>query len=382
MEKKSLKIGMLGFGSMGRTHTFVIKNLPFFYPDLGFDVEVAGVCTTTIEKSKRVCDTYGIKIATVNEDDLIYSPDIDIIDVCTPNIFHFDTLMKALDAGKHIYCEKPLCITYEQARIVAEKAREKNVTCGVVFHNRHMAPLTRAKQLVDEGRIGRILSFHAVYYHSSCADPAKKAGWKQNKDICGGGVLFDLGSHVLDTVTHLCGDVESVMGMEQIAYPTRLGMNGETWQTNADEAFYMLCRLPEGGCGTVVASKVHTGTNDDLAIEIYGERGALKYSLMDPNWLYFYDNTTPDAPIGGERGFTRIECVGRYEAPGGVFPSPKAPAGWLRAHSTSYMKFLSAVDRGEKFSPDFDQGARVQRIMEAAYRSAELGRFVDVGEIR
>ena len=126
MEKKSLKIGMLGFGSMGRTHTFVIKNLPFFYPDLGFDVEVAGVCTTTIEKSKRVCDTYGIKIATVNEDDLIYSPDIDIIDVCTPNIFHFDTLMKALDAGKHIYCEKPLCITYEQARIVAEKAREKN----------------------------------------------------------------------------------------------------------------------------------------------------------------------------------------------------------------------------------------------------------------
>ena len=382
MEKKSLKIGMLGFGSMGRTHTFVIKNLPFFYPDLGFDVEVAGVCTTTIEKSKRVCDTYGIKIATVNEDDLIYSPDIDIIDVCTPNIFHFDTLIKALDAGKHIYCEKPLCITYEQARIVAEKAREKNVTCGVVFHNRHMAPLTRAKQLVDEGRIGRILSFHAVYYHSSCADPAKKAGWKQNKDICGGGVLFDLGSHVLDTVTHLCGDVESVMGMEQIAYPTRLGMNGETWQTNADEAFYMLCRLPDGGCGTVVASKVHTGTNDDLAIEIYGERGALKYSLMDPNWLYFYDNTTPDAPIGGERGFTRIECVGRYEAPGGVFPSPKAPAGWLRAHSTSYMKFLSAVDRGERFSPDFDQGARVQRIMEAAYRSAELGRFVDVGEIR
>ena len=382
MEKKSLKIGMLGFGSMGRTHTFVIKNLPFFYPDLGFDVEVAGVCTTTIEKSKRVCDTYGIKIATVNEDDLIYSPDIDIIDVCTPNIFHFDTLMKALDAGKHIYCEKPLCITYEQARMVAEKAREKNVTCGVVFHNRHMAPLARAKQLVDEGRIGRILSFHAVYYHSSCADPAKKAGWKQNRDICGGGVLFDLGSHVLDTVTHLCGDVESVMGMEQIAYPTRLGMNGETWQTNADEAFYMLCRLPEGGCGTIVASKVHTGTNDDLAIEIYGERGALKYSLMDPNWLYFYDNTTPDAPIGGERGFTRIECVGRYEAPGGVFPSPKAPAGWLRAHSTSYMKFLSAVDCGEKFSPDFDQGARVQRIMEAAYRSAELGRFVDVGEIR
>ncbi len=382
MEKKTFKIGMLGFGSMGRTHTFVIKNFPFFYPDLGFDAEVAGVCTTTVEKSQRVCDKYGIKIATVNEDDLIYSPDIDIIDICTPNIFHFDTIIKALDAGKHIYCEKPLCVTYEQAKIAADKAKEKGITCGVVFHNRHMAPLTRARQLVDEGRLGRILSFHAAYYHSSCADPAKKAGWKQNKDICGGGVLFDLGSHVLDTVTYLCGDIESVMGMEQIAYPNRLGMNGETWQTNADEAFYMLCRLPDGGCGTVIASKVHTGTNDDLTIEVYGERGALKYSLMDPNWLYFYDNTTPDAPIGGRRGFTRIECVGRYEAPGGVFPSPKAPAGWLRAHSTSYMKFLSAVFNGKKFSPDFEDGAKVQRIMEAAYRSSELGRFVDVGDVR
>ena len=382
MNKKTLKIGMLGFGSMGKTHTFVINNLPFFYPSLDFSAEVAGVCTTTMEKSRRVCEEYGIKIATTNEDDLIYSPDIDVIDVCTPNVLHFDTVIKALDAGKHIYCEKPLCITYEQAKTAANKAKEKDVTCGVVFHNRHMAPLTRAKQLIDEGKLGRILSFHAVYYHSSCADPAKKAGWKQNKDICGGGVLFDLGSHVLDTVTYLCGDIESVMGMEQIAYPTRLGMNGEKWQTNADEAFYMLCKLPEGCCGTVIASKVHTGTNDDLAIEIYGERGALKYSLMDPNWLYFYDNTIPDTPIGGERGFTRIECVGRYEAPGGVFPSPKAPAGWLRAHVTSYMKFLSAVHSNEKFSPDFEDGATVQRIMEAAYRSAELGRFVDVGEIR
>ncbi len=382
METKTLKIGMLGFGSMGRTHTYVIKNLPFFYPSLAFKASVAGVCTTTIEKSREVCRTHGIELATVNEDDLIYSPDIDIIDICTPNIFHFDTIMKALDAGKHIYCEKPLCITYEQARLAAEKAREKGVTCGVVFHNRHMAPLTRAKQLIDGGRLGRILSFHAVYYHDSCTNPNRKAGWKQNKEICGGGTLFDLGSHVLDTVTYLCGDIESVMGMDQIAFPDRMGMGGEAWQTNADEAFYMLCKLRDGGRGTVIASKVHAGTNDDLAIEVYGERGALKYSLMDPNWLYFYDSTKPDSPMGGERGFTKIECVGRYEAPGGVFPSSKAPAGWLRAHLTSYMKFLSAVDKGEKFSPDFDQGARVQRLMEAAYRSAELGAFVSVGDIK
>ena len=131
-----------------------------------------------------------------------------------------------------------------------------------------------------------------------------------------------------------------------------------------------LLAVTEGGAhGTVTVGKLQVGTNDDLAFEIYGERGALRFSLMEPNWLYFYDGTAPNGPIGGERGFTKIECVGRY--PNLIFPSPKAPAGWLYGHLASMHAYLSAVASHTPFAPSFADGAYVQAVMDAAYRSAE-----------
>ena len=381
MQKKKLKIGMLGFGSMGKTHTYAIKNLPFFYPSLPFDAEFFGVCTKTPEKAEYAKSTFGYGKATTNEDELIFCDDVDIIDISTPNIYHFETLMKAIEAGKHIYCEKPLCISLDEAQKIENAAKKKGNIFGMVFNNRFIPAIMRAKQLIDEGRIGRILSFSAAYYHSSATDINKNAGWKQNKDICGGGVLFDLGSHVIDLVHFLCGDIESVSAKSQIAYPTRCGMNGEAWQTNADEAFYMLCTLASGGVGTITASKVHTGANDDVVLEIYGEKGALKYSLMDCEWLHFYDNEAKPSPLGGEKGFTKIECVGRYDAPGGVFPSPKAPVGWLMGHVTNYMEFLSSVYEERQPCPSLSDGVYVQRVMEAGYKSDTLRRWIKVSDL-
>ncbi len=382
MKKEKLKIGMLGFGSMGKAHTYALKNLPFFYPTLPFSAELSGVCTKTAEKAEYAKNTFGYKLATTNEDELIYSDDVDVIDVSTPNIFHFKTLMKAIEAGKYIYCEKPLCISFDEAKILRDEAKKKGVIFGMVFNNRFIPAVMRAKQLIDEGRIGRILSFNASYYHSSATDVNKNAGWKQNKDICGGGVLFDLGSHVIDLVHYLCGEIDSLSAVGQIAYPTRAGMDGKEWQTNADEAFYMLCSLKCGAVGTITASKIHTGANDDIFIEIYGEKGALKYSLMECEWLHFYDNHAKDAPLGGEKGFTKIECVGRYDAPGGVFPSPKAPVGWLMGHVANYMSFLSSVYERKQPSPGIDDGVYVQKVMEAGYKSASLGRTVKIDEIQ
>ena len=150
-------------------------------------------------------------------------------------------------------------------------------------------------------------------------------------------------------------------------------MDGMPWKTNADEAFYMLAKLKSGACGTISASKVAVGANDDISLEISGEKGALRFSLMDPNWLYFYDNTLPEQPLGGSRGYTRVECVGRYPEPGGSFPSPKASSSWLRGHVGSMYHFLDSVYHNVQDAPDFRDGAYVQSVMAAAYRSAELG---------
>ena len=366
-----MNIGLLGFGSMGRTHSYSIANLNFFYGELPFEAKIAGVCTRNFENAQKAARVFSLGKAYKDEDEMINDPSIDVIDICTPNLYHYDAIKKAVNAGKHVYCEKPLCVTYAQAAEVAALVKEKGVTAQIVFNNRWMAPSMKAKELITSGALGDILSFRIAYLHSSCADPDKKAGWKQNSDICGGGVLFDLGSHIIDLIYYLCGEFDEVTGMSKIAYPTRKGMDGDSWETNADEAFYMMAKLKSGATGTIEASKITVGANDDLTFEIYGTRGSVRFDLMEPNWLHFYDNTIVmgSGELGGGKGFQKIECVGRYPAPGGIFPGVKAPVGWLRGHITSMHNFLSAAHAGKTAYPSFDDAAHVQKVMEAAYAS-------------
>ena len=368
-----MKIGMIGCGSMGRTHAFALENMKYFYSPLPFEATLDAVCAAHYESAVKAAEQFGASRAVFTEDELIGDPSIEVIDICTPNIYHYETIKKAIAAGKHIYCEKPLCVTEAQAKEVAALAKEKNVTAQIVFNNRFLAPVLRAKELIEEGRLGPIVTFRAAYLHSSATDTKKKAGWKQDRDICGGGVLFDLGSHVIDLVQYLCGPIGTVSGQSQIYYKERTGRTGESWQTNADEAFYLTCGMDSGAVGTITVSKLNIGANDDLTLEIYGEKGALKFDLMDLNWLWFYDGAKQDGAIGGERGFTRIECVSRYPAPGGVFPGIKAPSGWLRGHIGSLFSFLSSVEAHTPASPSFDDGARVQAVMERAYQSDKDG---------
>lgn len=374
-----MKIGLLGFGFMGKTHAYAIDNLRYFFCDGYDDVKIVSVCTTRVETAEKASRIYGIPKYTTNEDDIIFDPDIDVIDICTPNIFHYESVKKALNAGKHVYCEKPLTVTYEQAKELSDLADEKGVKCQMVFNNRFMPAVMKAKEIVDSGRLGNTVSFRFVYRHASCTDPCKKAGWKQNADVCGGGVLFDLGSHAIDLCRYLCGEIESVSGRSQIYYKTRAGMNGESWNTNADEAFYMTASLKNGGVGTIEANKLAIGTNDELGFDIFGEKGALSYSLMQPNYLRFYDGSRDNGYIGGDRGFTDIETVGRYPLPGGIFPSFKAPVGWLMGHVESYRSFISAVKEDKECCPSFRDGAAVQKIMECAYQSdKENGVFIKI----
>ena len=272
-----MRIGLMGFGSMGKTHLYCVQNLKYFF-DTDLDVKIVSVCTRNIENAKKASLQYGIDSYTDNEDDIIYDKSIDAIDICTPNIYHYATAKKAILAGKHVYCEKPLAISYEEARELAVLAKKHKVKCHMVFNNRFLSPILRAKQLIDEGKLGRIMSFSGAYLHSSALD-VNKTGWKQDKDICGGGVLFDLGSHITDLIYYLCGKFKSVIGKSQIAYPTRIGVSGSEWQTNADEAFYMLATLENGAMGTITVSKITTGANDDLSFEIHGEKGSLKFDL-------------------------------------------------------------------------------------------------------
>ncbi len=375
--KKELRIGLCGFGAMGKTHAFAVSALPYYYSPLPFKATVHGLCTAHPERTRTFCDTYGIPVAAEHEDELIADPSVDIIDICTPNPFHYETALRAMHAGKHVLCEKPLCATAAQAQELAAVAKERGLICGTVFNNRFLAPVLRAQQLVCEGTLGRLLSFRFDYLHNSCLDPTRKVGWKQTA-AAAGGTLMDLGPHILDLCTCLCGSISSLFAVGQIGIPTHENPDGTVFHTDADESVYMTLTMQNGATGMLCASKLCIGENDGLTFALYGTEGALKFDLMEPSWLYFYNKNALHAPIGGNAGFTRIECVGRYPAPGGIFPSPKAPDGWLRGHIGSMYAYLSAVACGTPFTPSFADGAYVQKLIDAAATSMREGRTVSL----
>lgn len=375
---KTIKIGIIGWGFMGRTHAHALRAMPLFYPGAGFRAEIAGICSRRLEKAREAAEELNVPYYTDDYRQLLAREEIDAVSVCTPNALHEEIALAALKAGKHLYIDKPLADTAQGARRIADQAEKSGVFTRMVFNNRYLPVTLRARELVDQGRIGRVLSFEGRYLHSGSIDPNKPIGWKQTLQ---GGVLLDLGSHVLDLITWLCGYPEAVFCAQRTLYATRPTREGGATRDLSDDQTLMLLRLPGGAMGQVEASKIASGANDELTVEIRGEKGALAFDLMQPNYLRFYDNTRPEAPLGGERGFQWIETVARYPAPGGTFLPPKNSIGWDRGHLHCYYTFLDCLARGTAPDNGVGEGARLQMLMERAAQSAAQGRWVDTGDL-
>lgn len=375
---KTIKIGIIGWGFMGRTHAHALRAMPLFYPGAGFRAEIAGICSRRLEKAREAAEELNVPYYTDDYRQLLAREEIDAVSVCTPNALHEEIALAALKAGKHLYIDKPLADTAQGARRIADQAKKSGVFTRMVFNNRYLPVTLRARELVDQGRIGRVLSFEGRYLHSGSIDPNKPIGWKQTLQ---GGVLLDLGSHVLDLITWLCGYPEAVFCAQRTLYATRPTREGGATRDLSDDQTLMLLRLPGGAMGQVEASKIATGANDELTVEIRGEKGALAFDLMQPNYLRFYDNTRPEAPLGGERGFQWIETVARYPAPGGTFLPPKNSIGWDRGHLHCYYTFLDCLARGAAPDNGVGEGARLQMLMERAAQSAAQGSWVDTGDL-
>ena len=372
---KEYGVGIIGMGFMGKTHTFAYKTMPFYYPNLPYKANLIGACNRSLPAAEYARDSLGFAYATQNEDDIFNDDRIQLVHICTPNEFHYSQVKKALAAGKHVYCDKPLTLTLAEAEELAELAEKSGKTAQVAFQNRFFPATLRARQLVEEGRIGEILCFRGEYLHSGAVDANRPMGWKQGET---GGVLLDLGSHILDLVGTLVGRYESVFANKRVLYAERPGKDGKMHQITKEDHVTMLLTLANGATGTIEASKIATGVDDELRFEIHGTKGALKFHVMQPNTLWFYDNTKPEGVYGGERGFTAIECTARYAPPGNVFPSQKNGIGWIRSHCHSLYTFVDNVYNGRPGDPSFADGAYIQRVMACAAESAERGCVVKI----
>lgn len=374
---KEYRVGLLGMGMIGTVHAHCINALPFHYQNLPFRAKLTGVYNRTYEKASEAVKQYGFEFAAKTIDELISRDDIDVIDICLPNHLHEECVIKALEAGKHVYCEKPLCVSYEGALRMEAAAKKSGKKIQLAFNNRFYPAVMRAKELMDEGRLGRLLSFEAAYNHSSNIDPNKAFAWRFSKEYTGGGTLADMGSHVLDMITYLAGDFSRINAVMQTAVKQR--PSGEKMKdVEVEDAAYITAQLKNGAMGTISASKLATGTNEELYVRLYGDKGALRFDAEQPGYIEFYDNTEKSGPLGGERGFKRIESCQRYDEPGGHMPPPKMTLGWLRSHVHSMYSFFDCIYRDVECEPSLKDGIYNQYLLEKAYESAEKGTWINL----
>jgi predicted dehydrogenase len=387
MKYESIGIGIAGYGMIGKLHTMNYRMLKHIYPGRLPELRLSCVMTSSAESAEKARTEGGFPSCTASLKELVHDPSVDAVDVSLPNQLHREAVLEAVSVGKAVYCEKPLAGNIDDARTIYEAVREQQTPFGMVFQYRFLPAVVKAKELLDSGAVGRIYSYRAEYLHSGYQDPERPISWRMKREEGGSGALGDLGSHVIDLMRYLLGDYAGVSCLLKTFIPERPAASGssEKAPVTVDDAAWIRAEMQNGAVGTIEVSRFAAGTLDDLSFRIYGEHGSLRFSLMDPNFLYWFDagDSEPAGAAGaaGSRGWKQLQTVQHY--PDAVIPPGRAPIGWNRAHAENQYRFLEAVSENRTCSPGIDDGMNVQLVIDAAERSAlHNGRMTDVQPLK
>lgn len=380
-QQKHLNVGLIGFGFIGKVHAWSHQNLPWYYTDFPVTTRITHVCTSRAETAAAAQALTGAKVATTHPEAVWGDPAVDLVHICTPNNLHAVDIRGALGHGKRVYCDKPLTATLTEAQaLLQDFPDELERAVGMTFQWRFFPSTIRAAELVKSGALGRILSFRASYLHAGSADPDAPLKWKLSA-AAGGGVIADLSSHVFDLMCSLGAAFTRVQAQTNIAFETRppLGAHDTEERLRVDAEDYVAtlleARFPGSetpAVGTMEASKIATGTEDELKFEVHGTKGALRFDGMAPHYLEHYDATAASP------GWTRLATGQRYGQPANGFPTPKASLGWMRSHIACLAGCLAAFARDEAPQPNGLHGVENMRVLEAVKQSAAGGSAVDI----
>jgi len=372
---RELRIGIIGFGQMGRIHAYAYRSIPLYYDGHPCNIILKGVCDADETLAKKGVTQAGFEFYTTDYRELVARKDIDIINICTPNKMHFDAVLAALKNGKHVYCEKPLTLDEAKARELVRVADGSGLKHQITSEYRFIPAIMKAKELIEQGFVGRVFHFRGVYLHSGYIDPRRPREWRMQKDMIGGGVLVDLGPHLLDIMHFLVGDVDEAAGTMETFFkerplpedPTKMG------KVEVEDAITVVLRFKNGAIGTAELSRVATGAEDEMRFEIHGQNGAIAFNLMQPNELLAFNAQEPK----GVQGFKKITTVQKYPPPA-VMPAPKFTMGWIRSHIASQYSFLDCIVNDRMPSPNFHDALRLHHLLESLYRAVETKSWIKV----
>ncbi|WP_062213308.1 Gfo/Idh/MocA family protein [Streptomyces sp. NBRC 109706] len=368
----TLGVGMVGYAFMGAAHSQGWRTVGRAF-DLPLSPVMAAVCGRDQAAVNAAADRLGWASAETDWRALIARDDIQLVDICSPGDSHAEIAIAALEAGKHVLCEKPLANTVAEAEAMvaaAKAARERGQLAMVGFNYRRVPALAQARKMIADGRIGTLRHVRAVYLQDWGADPELKLVWRLRKETAGSGALGDLGAHIVDLAQHLSGELITGISAATETFVKERELpdgSGRLGQVTVDDAALFTGRLASGALASFEVSRFATGRKNALRIELNGSDGSLAFDLERLNELEFYDNTQPAT----EGGFRRI-----------LVTEPDHPylEGWWPAgHGLGYehtfahqaRDLVFAIAEGTDPEPSFADGLQVQRVLSAIEESAE-----------
>lgn len=368
----SLGLGLIGTGFMGKAHALAYRAANAVFGDLP-EVRLAVLCDTPQETAQDLARQFGFQRATADWESLLDDPAVDIVSITTPNALHRDMALAAVAAGKHVHCEKPLALTFEDAETMAEAAHAAGVRTMVGYNYIHNPAVAHARKLIGEGRIGRCVHFRGWVDEDYQADPDLPWTWRARRADAGLGTLGDLGCHLVSLSHVLMGPIDSLIADTQIIHETRVTPDGSghAMVENEDTASAIV-RYCSGAQGTLCTSRSAWGRKNKLDWEVHGTKGMIAFRQERLNELQLYVNEGP----GSEQGFRTI-LSGPDHPPFGAFcPAPGHQIGFNDLKTIEVSHFLRAISEGSDAFPAFSDALNFERVIHAIDASARDGRRV------
>ncbi len=372
-------IGMLGYSFMGKAHSNAFKKLPYMmYPPVAIPRLVA-VCGRNEEATAEAARRYGYEGYYTDWRKMLENPNIQVFDNGGPNDAHAIPSIAAAQAGKHVFCEKPLARTAEEAKSMLDAVTKAGVKHMVAFNYRFVPAIMQARKIIESGALGRIFHFRASYLQEWIIDPNFPKIWRLDKSVAGSGALGDLGAHVIDLGRFLVGEPKRVMGMtktfvEERPLPDGSGMG----KVDVDDAFVALMEFENGAIGTVEASRFCHGHKNYEILEINGENGSIRFNLERLNELdVFWAGDDPKET----RGFHNALISEGYHPYWENWWPHGHMLGWEHSFVHEFHHFFGAIVNKTNVAPygaTFEDGYRNAVICDAIVASAQSGRSVDI----
>jgi predicted dehydrogenase len=369
--KKTLNIGLIGGGFMGRTHSNGYNRIRNFFPDLEFTPVLKAVCFRNETKLKAFAEQWGYESTETDWRKLIERDDIDAVDICTPNDTHAEIAIAAAKAGKMILCEKPLARNLEESQVMVDAIEAAGVKNTVWYNYRRIPAVTLAKNIIASGKLGKIYHYRANFLQDWTINENLPQGgealWRMDAAVAGSGVVGDLLSHCVDTAIWLNGGINEVSGMTETFVKERMHqLTGKVEQVHIDDACSFFCKFNNGSLGLFESTRYARGHKALYTFEINGANASIRWDLHDLNRLEYFDN----GDESNLRGWRSIHVTDGEQPYMNKWWVPGLGIGYEHSFVHQVADFLKSLETGEPCSPTFKEALETQKVCQAVLDSA------------